>query len=111
MDISQLAGLIQLRKAATAVNKKYFLSLIYHDAGAGMRNRRGRSAQKTKPGQPINGFHAPKHNAEGRLNCQTNVKNQQRPRHHPQRSRGSIPARKRRPRANPHELDSVAVPI
>ena len=58
MGVSQVAGLIQLREAATAVNKEHLLLFIHHNAGAGMRNRRGHSAQETNARQPINGFHA-----------------------------------------------------
>src|SRR3989442_3463579 len=57
-SVSQLAGLIQLREAATSVNKKHFPSLVHHNAGVGVRNRRGRSAEETKTCHPTNGFHA-----------------------------------------------------
>ena len=57
-DVSQLACLIQLRETATAVNEKHFPSLIQYDAGAGMRDSRGRGAQKAERYQPMNGLHA-----------------------------------------------------
>ena len=49
MDASQFADLIQLHEAATAVNEKDFPSLIHHNVGNRMRNRRGRVAQEAKP--------------------------------------------------------------
>ena len=64
-DASQLAGLIQLRETATAVNKKHFPLFIHHNAEAWMRSRRDRSAQETNPSRPINGFHA--HSIRGKL--------------------------------------------
>src|SRR5881394_335854 len=74
MDISQLAGLIQLREAATAVNKKDFPSLIQHNAGAWMRrNRRGRSEQETNPANQWTVFMSATY-PDGAVNCQTNIK-------------------------------------
>jgi hypothetical protein len=74
MDVSQLACLIQLGEAATAVNKKDFPALIDHDAGAGMRIRRGHSAEETDCRQIMSGFHVRQHTQKDALSCQINVK-------------------------------------
>ena len=74
MDITQLAGLIQLREAATAVNKKYFSTLVDHDAGAGMRIRRRHSAKETDCRQRTGGFHVRQITRKDAVNCQKNLK-------------------------------------
>src|SRR5258708_2979783 len=43
-DVSLLAGLIQLREVTAAVNEKHLPTPSHHNAGTGMRHRRGRGA-------------------------------------------------------------------